>query len=235
MEGLVHLAAIPGFLSPNEVTFGVSALNDVLSGSESEAEYSASLEGLITIAKLYPRIIEATTLPLLFALLPSTAPPSSSPASDAYRRALTSLASLSLHPDLFEILSLRLLARVETVAASSFPDPEQHSGNALYVHHLLSTLRAVLLQKAEKGHGDIQKYVEKLVPRLFALFILPTVTSMDQGQVAMDTRLLADVGEVVASIIQKVDVAYVVPHHLFVSASSFISVRIGDKRYYRAH
>jgi DNA repair/transcription protein MET18/MMS19 len=207
LAGLVHLVEIPGFLSSSEVTFCGSALNDVLSAAESESDYDLSLSGLIKVAKLYPRIVETSTLPILFALLPSSAPSSSSSESEIYRRSLTSLASLSLHPDLFEILSLRLLARLEGVCASSFPDPLEQSNNSLYAHHLLATLRAVLAQKAEKGHEDIQKYVEKLVPRLFAIFVLPTVTSMDKGEVAKDARLLADVGEVVASIIQKVDVA----------------------------
>lgn len=209
IEGLVKLIEIPGFLSTEEVAFCVSALNDVLSGAESEVQYDLALEGLVKVAKLYPRIVESTTLPLLFALLPSSAPPSTSTDSDIYRRSLTSLAALSLHPDLFELLSVRILARLEGVCASAFPDPLEHSANSLYAHHLLSTLKAVLVRKAEQNHEDIQKYVEKLVPRMFGMFVLPTVCSMDKGEIAIDARLLADAGEVITLIVQKVDVAYV--------------------------
>lgn len=209
IEGLVKLVQIPGFLSTVEVTYCISALNDALSAADSATEYELALSGLVVIAGMHPRIIESTTLPILFTMLPSLAPPPVSPESEAYRRSLASLAALSLHPNLFEILSLRLLARLESVCAAAFTDPGEQSANSLYTHHLLATLRAVLVQKAARGDEDIQKYVEKLVPRLFGIFVMPTVSSMDTGEVALDSRLLADAGEVITIIVQKVDAVYV--------------------------
>lgn len=212
MEGLVDLVKIEGFLTPDEVGYCVSALNDILNAAESDDEYATALDGLVTISKLHPLIIESSTLPLLFAQLPATAPLSTSKESQAYRRALESLASLCVHPDLFEILSVRLVARLEGVCAASFADATEQSANGLYTHHMLATLRAVLRAKVANGDLDVGKYVAKFLPRLFGIFLLPTLETMDQGEVARDRRLLADVGSVVAAILQRVDVACV---HVF--------------------
>ncbi|GAA5964949.1 hypothetical protein JCM21900_001908 [Sporobolomyces salmonicolor] len=202
LEGLVNLAKIPGFLSQPEIEFCVSAINDVLVQPEGEEHYDAALDGLVEIARLYPRIIEQETLPILFAAFPSAVPAPSSPESDAYRRALAALAALCIHPDLFEILSLRLSARLEEIVSAS---PASDAAS-LYAHHLLSTLRAVLAAKIAAGHGDIPKYIEKFVPRLFSMFLLPTLGSLGEEEVARDPRLLVDAGKVVNLVVQRVEV-----------------------------
>lgn len=206
LEGLVNLIQIPDFLSSQEVAYCVSAINDVLLSPEGEAQYEAALDALVVISKLHPKIIEEGTLPILFTALPSEAPSANAPENSTYRKALSSLAALCVHPDLFEILTLRLLARLEGVCSTAFPDAGVHSRNGLYAHHLLVTLQAVLKAKVTAGHTDIPKYIEKFVPRLCGLFILPTLEAMDQGEVAKDPRLLIDAGKVITLVVQKVDV-----------------------------
>ena len=193
----MNLVKVDSFLSPAEVAFSVSAINDVLLQPESDEQYDAALDGLVAISKLHPRVIEASTLPILFTALPSEAPAAGTKANDDYRRALESLAALCVHPSLFEILSLRLLARLETISASAPDDEQDRSRAALYAHHMLATLRAVLRAKAAAGHDDIAKYLDKFVPRLYGLFILPTLSPMDQDVVAKDSRLLVDAGQVI--------------------------------------
>lgn len=208
LEGLVNLVKITGFLSVAEVGYCVAAINDVLISPEGDDQYETALEGLVTISILHPRIIEESTLPLLFTALPSEAPLSSSPSNENYRRSLSSLSALCLHPSLFEILSLRLLARLEGLCSSTFNDAIAISNNSLYAHHLLMTLRVVLKKKVDRSDEDIAKYVEKFVPRLIAVFILPTtrVGEPGEGAVALDVRLLEDAGKVITIVLQKVEV-----------------------------
>lgn len=197
LEGLVHLIKIPHFLTLTEVTYCVSAINEILLSPDSSDQYELALDGLVVISGLYPRIIEESTLPILFAVLPSSAPAINSAEHTTYKRALISLAALCVHPDLFEILSLRLVARLEGISSDLTPIA------GLYAHHLLMTLQAVLREKVEKGNEDLPKYVEKFVPKLFALFILPTLESGGGGG---DGRLLMDAGKVITIVLQRVDV-----------------------------
>ncbi|ORY74067.1 ARM repeat-containing protein [Leucosporidium creatinivorum] len=206
LDGLVNLVRVTGFLSPPEVSYCVSAINDVLGAPDSEDQYDEALDGLVTISELHPRIIEAETLPILFKALPDEAPLPGSLRSESYRRALGALAALCVHPDLFEILSLRLVARLDGVVSAPTQDKEKKEHASLYAHHLLATLRAVLKFKVGKGHGDVGKYIEKMVPKLLGMFVLPTLKSMDEGEVARDPRLLVDAGRVVTVVVQRCDV-----------------------------
>ena len=206
MDGLVDLIKIEGFLSSEERNFCISALNDILSADGGEEEYEKALDGLVSISKLYPAVIEQTTLPLLFAQLPSTVSSNSMESSTAYKRALESLASLCLQADLFELLALRLLARLEGICSTDFSaSTDDLKLNSLYAHHLLLTLQAVLRVKIKNGDEDVAKYVDKFLPRLFGMFVLPTLTKGSLSEVAMDRRVIVDAGKVIGSILQKVD------------------------------
>lgn len=205
LEGLVHLVQIPSFLSAPEVSYCVSAINDVLGGPDSEEQYDEALDGLVAIAELHPRILEKETLPILFKALPDEPPAPGTPRSESYRRALGALAALCEHPDLFEILSVRIVARLEGVVSAPTQEKEKREQASLYAHHLLSTLRAVLKVKVSKGHGDVGKHVEKMVPKLLGMFILPSLKTMDEGEVARDERLLVDAGRVITVVVQRCD------------------------------
>lgn len=205
LTGLIHLIQIPSFLSSQEISFCVSALNDVLISPDSDDTYDTTLDGLVLISTLHSRTLEAETLPLLFASLPTEAPTLGTKENEAYRRALSSLAALCVHPDLFEVLSLRLLSRLEGILST--PTSTTTPSASLYAHHLLATLRAVLGVKVTAGHQDVGRYVEKFVPRLLGMFILPTLG--EEEVVAKDSRLLSDAGKVVNAVVQRVDVEYV--------------------------
>ncbi|GAA5883105.1 hypothetical protein JCM3774_002857 [Rhodotorula dairenensis] len=232
LEGLLALVRIREFLTPGEVDFAVSAIDEVLMRPDGDEYYDAALDALVVLARLYPRVIERLTLPLLLATLPTTLPlplPGSAE-SDDYRRALEALAALCIHPDLFEILVLRLLARLdETLAVSATPatpgggassslssSSDDYTAASLYAHHLLATLRAVVQEKVRRGHVDVAKYVETLVPRLCAMMILPTTFPAPGSDtpaaaavarpVACDPRLVLDAGRVVNLVVQRVEV-----------------------------
>ncbi|KDE05608.1 hypothetical protein MVLG_03980 [Microbotryum lychnidis-dioicae p1A1 Lamole] len=216
MDGLVRLVRVPAFLAPPEVEYCISAIDDVLIGgadaepssSFTEDDYENALDGLVLLAALHPRTVESSTLPKLFERLPTSAetvPFHRSPKSTRYRKALEALAALcAMHPDLFEILSLRLLARLEGI--SSTPTPEVTPSVLLYAHHLLTTLKAVLKTKVEREDDDVVKYVEKFAPRLLGLFILPTVgPSSGLNGIVTDVRLLHDVAAIITVIVQRLD------------------------------
>ena len=219
LEGLLALVRIPQFLAPSEVDFSVSAIDEVLMRPDGGDEYyDAALDALVVISRVYPHVIERLTLPLLLATLPTATasvplPLPGSAESDDYRRALEALAALCLHPDLFEILVLRLLARLDETLAISVPvRSSEYTAATLYAHHLLATLRAVIQQKVKQGHVDVAKYVETLVPRLSAMVILPTTfpAAEDSSRpVACDPRLVLDVGRIVNLVVQRVEAEYV--------------------------
>lgn len=203
LPGLVHLVEVPAFLTREEVSYSVSALNDVLVAPDTDDEYDGALDGLVAIAELHPRVIEQSTLPLLFALLPSgSAPARGTKESEAYRRALEALASLCTHPDLFEILVLRILSRLEGVCGIVLAEAEEHATNGLYAHHLLATVRAVIKTKVGKKHDDLSKYVDKFVARLYGMFVLPTTFDGGDKLVANDGRLIEDAAEVIKLVLQ---------------------------------
>ncbi|KAK4050301.1 hypothetical protein OIV83_003622 [Microbotryomycetes sp. JL201] len=220
LEGLVVLVKIDQFLRSDEVAYCINALNDVLQSPESDDEYESALTGLIDVSKYHPRPIEQSTLPILFNLLPTDADAfeqQDSEHKNDYRRALSSLAELCIDPNLFEILALRLLTRLETIVGhrtgltQSAAAMTTYQQVALYGHHLLRTLLVVLKIKVEEGHEDVAKYVDKFLSRLLAMFVVPTLSDDgsrdDEGQVvAKDARLLRDAGKVVTVIVQRVSV-----------------------------
>lgn len=216
LAGLLALVRISGFLVPAEIDFAISSINEVLMTPDGDEYYDAALDALVVIARQHPRTIERLTLPLLLATLPTgSVPLPGSAESDDYRRALEALTALSVHPDLFEILALRLSARLdETLLATASPASAEYVAAALYSHHLLATLRAVLQEKVKQGHLDVAKYVEGFVPRLCAMFISPTTASLaidGARPVACDPRLVLDAGKVVTLIVQQVDERCVSP------------------------
>jgi len=87
---------------------------------------------------------------------------------DKYRRGLSALSHLCAQPDLFETLVVRLSVRLSFLYAPTTV-PEDAEPSAAYAHALLSTLTDVLVRKVESGDLDVQKYVDRLVPRLFNL------------------------------------------------------------------
>ncbi|GEM08663.1 DNA repair/transcription protein [Rhodotorula toruloides] len=211
ISGLVALLKIPAFLSSAEIDFCVSAINDVLIQPDGDEYYDAALDALVVVARLFPRTVEYATLPILFRAFPSSPTPGpASQESEAYRRALEALAALCLRPDLFEIFTLRLTSRLEEILSFAATSPSDFTAATLYAHHILEALRAVLQEKIRRNHHDASKYIERFVPGLCALFILPTLRRSvgemeDRREVAKDPRLLIDVGKVVNLVVQRVD------------------------------
>jgi DNA repair/transcription protein MET18/MMS19 len=143
-------------------------------------------------------------LPLLFESLPDHAPSREATTDRAkYRSALSALSVLCIHPELFEILVIRLITRVDLICIpTEKPSPEDEEPNAAYAHALLKIIANTLSAKVDKGHPDVAKYIDHLVPRLYNLFIYSALQGESQGLAATNQRLVSVAGEIVTLVIQ---------------------------------
>jgi DNA repair/transcription protein MET18/MMS19 len=162
---------------------------------------AAILSILTTISQLTARHVQEQTLPLLFAALPDTAPERDAVEDRAkYWRALLALSTLCVHPELFETLVVRLTTKLDLVYASA-TGKEDVEPDAAYAHSLLKTLADTLQRKVDAAHPDVTKYLERLVPRIFNLFI-HSALQPGQDWLASDTRLISISRDIITLITQ---------------------------------
>ncbi len=167
---------------------------------------------LTTIATIAPHHIAERTLPLLFSALPDTAP-----ARDAVtERAkcwliLAILSKLCAQANLFETLVSRLTTKLDIFCVpKGHVDAQDLEPTSAYAQAILTTISRTLASKAEKGHTDVAKYVNRLVPQLFNLFIYSSILSDSQHMAATDYRVVSTAAEVITAIIQPLTLQYVV-------------------------
>ncbi|GAA5979071.1 hypothetical protein JCM5350_007056 [Sporobolomyces pararoseus] len=230
LQGLISLITLPGFLNLQEIEFVSSTFNDlvVLTGEVEgggggginndlvdEDSYDLALSNLITVSDLYPKIIESTTLPLLFSQLPTRE--GGGGREKNYTKTLAALAALSLPSDLFEFFSLRMISRLEEVLSLPLTSTSTvtTSDVTLYAHHLLITFKSLIKAKIEKKKkrgecSDFDKFLDNgFLIKLLSYFILPTTASSVQGReevVAMDKRLLVDMGKILELISTRISI-----------------------------
>jgi DNA repair/transcription protein MET18/MMS19 len=141
------------------------------------------------------------TLPLLFSALPDQAPGrDDAEGRENYRIGLSALSRLCAQPNLFETLVVRLSVRLSLLYAPGTA-PEDPEPSAAYAHALFSTLADVLARKVENGDVDVQKYVDRLVPRLFNLAVHGAIVTSGNTGVA-DPRVIDVVARLVNLVIQ---------------------------------
>ncbi|GAA6059776.1 hypothetical protein JCM10212_001984 [Sporobolomyces blumeae] len=194
-------------------------------GAESidEEAYELALDNLTVVSILHPASMRTLTLPILFKHLlysassrPSTASRDGSPTagSDAYRRSLEALAAVSVSDaQACKMVMDDLSCRLERVVEA---DSSRSAGptSVLFAHHVLSTLESILSSKVLLRHADVSTYLARFVPKLVALFVVPTLDRAQGGQgghgsnVAHDVRLLVDVGKIVNLVLRTVDVEH---------------------------
>ena len=165
------------------------------------------LELLSTISSFAASHVSGNTLPLLFSALPDRAPPRDAEAERVkYWRTLASLKKLCMQPDLFETLVVRFSTKLDLlcVPSSSSPPPaeEELETAAAYAHSILKTLANVLSAKIDEGHTDVVKYIDRLVPRLYNLFIYSALVSEERPMAATDPRLLSVTAHIVTLVSQ---------------------------------
>ncbi|KAF8587853.1 ARM repeat-containing protein [Ramaria rubella] len=212
LMGLDAMVKIPGLLTNEELGFVVHSVNEVLTARDESSNdvRTTALNSLSAVSLVAPKHIEDTTLPLLFSSLPDTAPPREAVAEHAqYRRILSNLATLCAAPALFETLVIRLSTKLDLICASPIITSTDQEVNAAYANFILLSLSNVLARKVDAGHMDIPKYLDRLVPRLYNLFIHAAMTgekAIVAAGVARHPRLIEAGSNVIKQILQTVPV-----------------------------
>lgn len=97
---------------------------------------------------------------------------------------------------------MRLTTKLDIVYAPKSGDGEPRNAEArdAYAHNILKTLASVLELKVNAKHNDVPKYVNRLVPRIFNLFIHLSLVTTDR----IDPRVLRIAGNAITLIVQTV-------------------------------
>ncbi|TFK26217.1 ARM repeat-containing protein [Coprinopsis marcescibilis] len=203
LGGLKGLITTKNLLSDEELRFVVHSVNEVIQDHPDQFEDTRDgvLELLASISDVAPSHIQELTLSLFFSALPDDAPPRDSVEQRVqYWKNLSALEALCTHPQLFETLVIRLSTKLELLCSPSH-HPKDNEPSAAYAHAILKTLANVLTVKVIKGHTDVPKYIERLVSRLFNLFVYAALHSTEETHLIATDRRLLDVSAQIITLV----------------------------------
>ncbi|KAG7093965.1 hypothetical protein E1B28_007596 [Marasmius oreades] len=210
---LLGLVSISDFLGEEELGFIVHNVNEILSFGDDvdEDDSNVALKLLSTIAVSAPRHIKEQVLPQLFSTLPDYAPSKEAITERVkYWRTLTALTILCRQPELFEILIIRLTAKLDLLCfrqALLSSDEAALEPDAAYAHSILQTIYKVLSAKIDEEHHDVPKYIDILVPRLFNIFVYSTILSTERYVIGIEPRLIITGGQIIALVVQSLPIS----------------------------
>ncbi|KAH6916048.1 RNAPII transcription regulator C-terminal-domain-containing protein [Coprinopsis sp. MPI-PUGE-AT-0042] len=205
LAGLKGLVTTQNLLSDEEIGFVTHSTSEIIQDDPTRFDEISDgiIELLVSISNVSPAHVAEQTLPLLFSSLPDSAP-----ARDAAEargncwKTLSTLQALCRTPVLFETLVVRLSTKLELMCSPS-RHPDDVEPTAAYAHAILKTLANVLTVKVLKKDADVPKYIERLVARLFNLFIHTALESDDsRSLVATDRRLLDAASDVITLVVR---------------------------------
>ncbi|KAF7971317.1 hypothetical protein HWV62_21494, partial [Athelia sp. TMB] len=147
---------------------------------------------LTCISSINSRHLEEQTLPLLFGFLPEAAPGrDASSEREKYRKTLSALSRICVQQELFEIMVVRLSTKLDLLCGPSasgvVTDIETTSA---YAHAILVAISNTLASKIRLGHADVSKYVDRLVSRLYNLFIYSALVSTNDQTPVAEPRVI---------------------------------------------
>ncbi|KAK0188708.1 ARM repeat-containing protein [Armillaria mellea] len=200
---LLGMVSTKNLLTDEELGFVVHKANEVLQGDTNENDdESDTLKLLTTITTIAPHHVVDQTLPLLFNDLPDRPPPRDGVADRIkYRRVLTALSTLCQQPELFEVFMIRLTTRVELLCSATDIGADLEL-RAAYAHAILKSIAQTMSSKVDEKHVDVTKYIDRLVPRLFNLFIYSALASDGGYVIATDLRLILVAGDIISLVTQ---------------------------------
>ncbi|TRM60732.1 RNAPII transcription regulator C-terminal-domain-containing protein [Schizophyllum amplum] len=206
LSGITGLVTTPGLITDDEIGFIVHNLSELIQSGLTEEDESGE-EVLALLAKISentPRHVEEQLLPVLFAALPDRAPGRDANTERVQVfRVLVALKALCRQPVLFGTLVSRLTTKLDLVCTA----PVAADGIELavaYAHALLRTLSQTLSAKIEAKHVDVAKYIDRLVPLLFNLFIFSALSGLVVGT---DARLVDVAGDIITMVVQALSAA----------------------------
>jgi len=188
---------------------------------------------LTTITSIAPRHVAEQTLPLLFKSLPDAAPPRTAAGERGKCwRTLSALQTLCVQSELFENLVIRLTTKLDLICLPSTWQPTAASDielDAAYAHAVLKTLSQTLAVKVQRKDPDVVKYIDRLVPHIFNLFISSTFLSNERPVMTTDPRLLQVAGEIITLVVQSLPLKLVKANTLFTEVDLMFLLLPGDK------
>ncbi|PPQ62900.1 hypothetical protein CVT24_006298 [Panaeolus cyanescens] len=212
--GLKALVLIKGLLSDEELGFIVHNLNEVV--QEEPSEFDETSEDIIdllnTISRISARHVAEQTLPTLFSTLPDVAPKLEQDSLRIQvRRTLSMLQELCVQAELFEILVIRLTTKLDLLCFPSDQVSQLDGDNeptAAYAHSMLKVLSECLSTKSKNKDTDLVKYIERLVPLIFNLFIASAFMEKERPMAANNPRLLTVGGEIINLVVRSRQASY---------------------------
>jgi DNA repair/transcription protein MET18/MMS19 len=228
LKGLKAMVGSRGILADEELGYVVHNVDELLQGANEDdtrlvltvsvgclladvlSTFSdVALDLLSTISTIAPKHVEQQTLPLLFSSLPDMAPTRD---ADAERQriflTLASLRKLCIQPALFETLVIRITSKVD-VLLEKLKGEQDFEPVAAYIHALLYTLAQVLERKVERNDADVPKYVDRLLPHVYGVFVAASCDHGTNYSVASDARLVEAAAQVVGLVVQTLPTQYV--------------------------
>ncbi|ANB15396.1 Met18p [Sugiyamaella lignohabitans] len=187
VDGLTILAQLPGLLASDEIGLIIQYLNNIVLKEEDDELSERALLSLVKMTNFgkQDQIINIT-FPTFLASLPEDYYMSAETSLEVQKSpeyVLSALARLSTSRPIFEVLSVRLLGKLEVIRSVK------------YIHVILLTLLSALRKLSDQD--DLSFYFEKFVPKLISKLVSPTSTLKDDQTV--DT-----VAQIVAYTVQRV-------------------------------
>ncbi|KJA28181.1 hypothetical protein HYPSUDRAFT_130307 [Hypholoma sublateritium FD-334 SS-4] len=239
LAGLKAIASTRGLLSDDELGFIVHNVDQIIEGNPSEFVDQSILDVLSSISEYAPRFVAEQTLPLLFSSLPDQAPSRQS-VSERTKiwQTLNALKNLCIQQELFESLVIRLTTKLDLLC---FPASEQAQvvardtePSAAYAHMILKTLAQALVTKVKKEHLDIPKYIDRLVPSIFNLFVASEYLSSEKVMIATEPRLIEIAAEIITLVVQSLPVqrqrSYIIGLSKAITTGNFKDIGQGFQR-----
>ncbi|KAK2463614.1 hypothetical protein APHAL10511_004365 [Amanita phalloides] len=199
LNGLITTRAL---LSNDELGTVVNNLDDLLQANTDElGDISGAMISLLAvIATIAPHHIAERTLPLLFSALPDTAPErDAAPERAKYWRILATLGKLCIQADLFEMLVSRLMTKLDILCVPKGMGNTDLEPTSAYAHAILTTIAQTLTSKTEKGHIDVAKHANRLVPQLFNLLIYSALSD-SHVMAATDYRVVSVAAQILIAV-----------------------------------
>jgi DNA repair/transcription protein MET18/MMS19 len=205
IELFVRLSHV-NLLTAAEMRHLCTSVNDLLLDSGSEDIRTQAVEGLHDLAN--QRVVEETTLPLLFNALPDRIEDSDEglpKQKNVIRSILGALARLCNSAEFFELLVVRLTTKLDLLCALGVGSmsEEQRKMAIGYARGLCSTLIYVTQDKLSLKHPDLSKYGANLVPRLLGMLVEASLR--DDAFVGRDKNVIRDASALIMLLVQCMD------------------------------
>lgn len=173
--------------------------------------------------------MEEQTLPVLFSSLPDRAPGREAVSERTkYRRILSALSKICVQQELFETLVIRLSTKLDLVcgSAGSLALDIDLELSAAYAHFILTALVHTITTKIRLEHADLPKYVDRLVSRLYNLFIYSALVSTgNENMPATEVRVIGAAAQIITLVIQTLPVQYVLCTWSVYNSELFLGVK----------